>query len=139
MADLEVVVRERRRVVDVDGTTSFQVRLRNYGSKEAANVAISAEVSPNLVIEETAGGPEANFADKNDRTKAVFTPIARLDKNKELIFQIKVKVVNHDNKPGVCRIFVKHDDQTEALEDMAMVKIAEGRRTANAKETPNAK
>ena len=51
----------------------------------------------------------------------------------------KVKVVSHDSKPGVCRLFVKHDDLTEDLEDMAMVKVTEGRRTASSKEPPDAK
>jgi uncharacterized repeat protein (TIGR01451 family) len=139
MADLEVVVRERRRVVDVDGTTTFNVRLRNYGSKEATNVVMRAEVSPNLIIDEIGGGPVAKPIKEGDKTKVIFDPIASLKENKELMFQIKVKVVSHDKRPGVCRLFVKHDDLTEDLEDMAMVKVAEGRRTASSKEPPDAK
>ncbi|APW59081.1 DUF11 domain-containing protein [Paludisphaera borealis] len=141
MADLDLVVRERRRVVDVDGTTTFQVRLRNYGSKEAANVQVRAEVSPNLRIEETAGGPTEPAKPADNNTKAMFPKIDRIQAGKEMTILIKVKVVNHDEKAsaGVCRVFVSHDDLTQELEDMAMVKVAEGRRTANAKEPPAAK
>ena len=50
MPDVDLVVRERRRVVDVDGTTTFQIRLRNYGTKEATKLQISAKLSDNLVV-----------------------------------------------------------------------------------------
>ena len=58
MPDVDLVVREKRRVVDVDGTTTFQIRLRNYGTKEATKILIRGKVSDNLVIARTAGGPE---------------------------------------------------------------------------------
>jgi len=142
MADLDLVVRERRRVVDVDGTTTFQVRLRNYGSKDAANVKIRAKVSPNLQIVETAGGPDKEAKGSEDHTEAAFPPIERIKPSTEILLLIKVKVVNNDgkgDKAGVCRVFVSHDDLKEELEDMALVKVAEGRRTANAQEPPAAK
>ena len=50
MADVDLVVRERRRVVDVDGTTTFQIRLRNYGTKEATKLQVTAKLSDNLVV-----------------------------------------------------------------------------------------
>ena len=51
MADVDLVVRERRRVVDVDGTTTFQIRLRNYGTKEATKLQVRAKLSDNLVVD----------------------------------------------------------------------------------------
>ena len=39
MADVDLVVSESKRVVDVGGTTTFQIRLRNYGTKEATHLA----------------------------------------------------------------------------------------------------
>jgi uncharacterized repeat protein (TIGR01451 family) len=134
MADLDLVVRERKRVVDPDGTTTFQVRLRNYGSKDASNVQIHAKVSPNLAIFETAGGPPKEALGPEDGSEIAFPTIERIKPNTEMLILLKVRVVNPKDRAGTCRVFVKHDDLMEELEDMALVKVAEGRRTANAKE-----
>ena len=40
MADVDLVVSERQRVIDVGGTTTFQIRLRNYGTKDATNILL---------------------------------------------------------------------------------------------------
>ena len=76
MADVDLVVRERRRVVDVDGTTTFQIRLRNYGTKEATKLQVSAKLSDNLVVDSTAGGPEGDAYAKDGEVK--FPIIERL-------------------------------------------------------------
>ena len=134
MADLDLVVRERRRVVDVDGTTTFAIRLRNYGSKDAANVKIRAEVSPNLQIIETAGGPPEPAKASPDNTKAAFPVIDRIKPSTEMLLQVKVKVVDQKDPAGTCRVFVSHDELSQELEDMALVKVAESRRTASSRE-----
>ncbi len=134
MADLDLVVRERRRVVDVDGTTTFQIRLRNYGSKDAGNVKIRAEVSPNLKIVETGGGPPEPATASPDSTQAAFPMIDHIKPSTEMLLQVKVKVVNTKDRAGTCRVFVSHDDLSQELEDMALVKVAESNRTANARD-----
>ena len=48
MPDVDLVVREKRRVVDVDGTTTFQIRLRNYGTKEATKTPRSGARFPTI-------------------------------------------------------------------------------------------
>ena len=48
MADVDLVVSERQRVVDVGGTTTFQIRLRNYGTKDATNILLNGIISKNL-------------------------------------------------------------------------------------------
>jgi uncharacterized repeat protein (TIGR01451 family) len=128
MPDVDLVVRERRRVVDVDGTTTFQIRLRNYGTKEAVGLKVWAKLSDNLEVTDTAGGPEA-FR-KDDMLK--FQLIPRLGPGKEMTFAIKVKVTKSQPKIGTCRVFLLHDDlnPTEALEDMAGVKVTESARAA---------
>ena len=50
MADLDLVVSERQRVIDVGGKTIFLIRLRNYGTKDATNIRLSATVSKNLKV-----------------------------------------------------------------------------------------
>ena len=41
MADVDLVVSERQRVVNVGGTTTFLIRLRNYGTKDATNILLN--------------------------------------------------------------------------------------------------
>ncbi len=128
MPDVDLVVRERRRVVDVDGTTTFQIRLRNYGTKEATRLQIRATLSDNLLVTDTAGGPEGESLRK-DRD-VLFPLIPRLGNGKEMTLAIKVKVTKSQPKIGTCRVFLTHDDLNEPLEDMAGVKVTESSRGA---------
>ena len=128
MPDVDLVVRERRRVVDVDGTTTFQVRLRNYGTKEATRLEVSAKLSDNFAVTGTAGGPEGESHFKEGLLKLPL--IDRLGPGKEMTLAIKVKVTKPQPKIGTCRVFLLHDDLTEPLEDMAGVKVTESARAA---------
>src|SRR5436305_3163755 len=92
MPDVDLRVTERRRVVDVDGTTTFQIRLRNYGTKEATKLLVRGKVSDNLVIVQTAGGPEQEAQSSPDGHGIVFPIIERLGPGKEMIMGIQVKV-----------------------------------------------
>jgi uncharacterized repeat protein (TIGR01451 family) len=130
MPDVDLVVREKRRVVDVGGTTTFQIRLRNYGTKEATKILISGKVSDNLVISQTAGGPEQEAQRSPDGHGVVFPIIERLGPGKEMIMGIEVKVTAPQPKFGTCRVSLTHDDLNEPLEDMAGVKVTETRRAA---------
>ena len=126
MPDVDLVVSERRRVVDVDGTTTFQVRLRNYGSKEATRLQVKAKLSDNFLVTDTAGGPEGNSFSKDG--ELVFPLIPRLGNGKEMTLLIKVKVTKSQPMNGTCRVFLTHDDLTEPLEHMAKVKVTESSR-----------
>lgn len=134
MPDVDLLVRERRRVVDVDGTTTFYVRLRNYGTKEATNLQVSTRVSENLYITELAGGPssdgKATASEKHD--EAMWPTIPKLGPGKEMMLEVKVKVTQPQPKIGTCRVFLWHEDlpKGERLEDMAGVKVQESRRAA---------
>jgi uncharacterized repeat protein (TIGR01451 family) len=128
MPDVDLVVRERRRVVDVDGTTTFQIRLRNYGTKEANKLQLSAKLSDNLAVTDIAGGPDGDSFAKDGEVK--FPIIERLGPGKEMMLGIKVKVTGPQPKLGTCRVKLVHDDLTEPLEDMAGVKVTESRRAA---------
>ena len=56
MPDVDLVVSESKRVLDVGGTTTFQIRLRNYGTKDATNLLVTANFSKNLKFANKAGG-----------------------------------------------------------------------------------
>ncbi len=130
MPDVDLVVREKRRVVDVDGTTSFFIRVRNYGTKEATNLKIWAKLSSNLTVKATGGGPSENATGPPTGDEVDFPIIPRLGAAKEMDLWISVKVTKPEPRLATCRIFLKHDDLTEPLEDMAGVKVTESRRTA---------
>ena len=55
IADVDLVVSESKRVVDVGGQTTFQIRLRNYGTKDATHLLVTANLSPNLKFEKAGG------------------------------------------------------------------------------------
>jgi hypothetical protein len=130
MPDVELLVRERRRVVDVDGTTWFQIRLRNYGTKEATRLQVSAKFSKNLRVEAVSGGPEEGSIKDEAGHEMKFGIIERLGPGKEYPMAIQVKVTDPEPRIGTCRVFLLHDDLTEALEHMASVKVTEARRAA---------
>ena len=56
MPDVDLVVSEKKRVVDVGGETTFFITLRNYGTKDAARLAVIARLSPNLKYVEAGTG-----------------------------------------------------------------------------------
>ena len=58
MPDVDLVVSESKRVVDVGGKTTFQIRLSNYGTKEATNLLVTATLSENLKFEKAGGGSQ---------------------------------------------------------------------------------
>jgi uncharacterized repeat protein (TIGR01451 family) len=126
--EFEVEVPEQRRVVDVDQSTTFRIRIKNVGTKEATSLLISAMLSKNVEPIETNNGTD-------DRTQAQYNPnyqplpllvfpkIDRLGPGKEIVLGIKVKA--KEKGLGTCRVFMKHDDlaDDEGLEDMAAFKI----------------
>jgi uncharacterized repeat protein (TIGR01451 family) len=130
MPDVDLRVTEKRRVVDVDGTTTFRIQLRNYGTKEATKIQLSAKVSKNLFITETAAGPEEKAWASEAHDEVKFPIIERLGPSKEMILGITVKVTKPEPRIGWCKVSVLHDDLNEALEGMASVKVTESRRAA---------
>jgi uncharacterized repeat protein (TIGR01451 family) len=110
MADIDLDVVERKRVLDVGETTIFDITLKNVGTKEAKNLLISADlknVQPDIV-----GGVEADAAFDDKTGKLTFPPIASLAAGRELNLGIRVKAT----KPGTatCRVHVFHDDIKDA-------------------------
>ncbi|WP_165226415.1 DUF11 domain-containing protein [Aquisphaera insulae] len=131
MADVDLVVKEKRRVVDVDGTTTFQILVRNYGTKEATNLNLRAALSSNVQVEETGGGPnKPAHVNPGKEGEVIFPPIERLGPGKEIALSIKVKILKPVPKIATCRVFLLHDglEPNETLEDMAGVKVGESRR-----------
>jgi uncharacterized repeat protein (TIGR01451 family) len=133
MPDVDLVVSESKRVLDVGGTTTFQIRLRNYGTKEATNLQVMASLTKNLRAE-TAGGGSKDVTVKISPTKdaVVFDQIAKLGPGKEMVLGILVRVVGEEPRLATCKVFVTHDDLPDRFEDMAGIKVTTARRAAAA-------
>ena len=129
MADIDLVVSERQRVVDVGGKTTFQIRLRNYGTKDATRLQVTARLSKNLDVTGYAG-PIDQDAQKNADGQFIFPLIDKLGPGKEMLLGIDVKVVGDEPKLATCRVQVLHDDLTEPFEDMAGIKVMTSPRAA---------
>ena len=43
-------------MIEVGGQTTFQIRLRNYGTKDATHLLVAAKLSRNLEFVQTVGG-----------------------------------------------------------------------------------
>jgi uncharacterized repeat protein (TIGR01451 family) len=133
MPDVDLVVSERQRVVDVGGKTTFQIRLRNYGTKDATNIQMTAKLSKNLAVEGKAvpAGAGIEMWSKDDEVKIGDEQghgIARLGPGKEILMGIEVKVTGPEPMLATCRVSVTHDDLSEPFEDMAGVKVMTSRR-----------
>ncbi len=126
MPDVDLVVSESKRVVDVGGETTFQIRIRNYGTEDAKNLLVSAILSPNLNIVKTGSNMasvESRFNEKDHELR--FDTIAKLGPGKEIILGARVSVQGPQPKIATCRVFVTHDDLPDGhrFEDMASVKV----------------
>jgi uncharacterized repeat protein (TIGR01451 family) len=132
MPDVDLVVSESKRVLDLGGTTTFQIRLRNYGTKDATNLLVMANFSKNLKFAGKAGsGAQDIKVMYNENENAVtFVQIDKLGPGKELLLWVLVKVIGEDPKLATCRVSVTHDDLTDKFEDMAGVKVTSQRRAA---------
>jgi len=133
MPDVDLVVSESKRVLDVGGTTTFQIRLRNYGTKEATNLQVMATLTKNLQAETAGGGSKDVTVEISPKKDAVmFGQITKLGPGKEIVLGILVRVVGEEPKLATCKVFVTHDDLPDRFEDMAGVKVTTARRAAAA-------
>lgn len=125
LADVIVNVSEKRRVVDVDGETTFIIKVVNGGTKEATRLSFSAVLSENLEPIQTSGTDEpAKFSPPEH--KLVFPMINRLGPNQSMELGVKVKAT----KPGqaLCRVSLLHDEITEKLVNDADFRVMPVRR-----------
>ena len=127
MADVDLVVSERQRVIDVGGKTVFLITLRNYGTKEATNLRLWATVTKNLKVTgslDKQDGPalfdtkEGNFVWQDDGKGG----IKSLGPGKTMVLGLEVEVTADKPEVATCKVFVKHDGLPE-FEDSAHVKV----------------
>ena len=122
--DVDVTVSKPKRVIGPQGTTTFDIRVANYGTREATNLTLAAELSPNLEFQALERGPNGvNVAINEKKDIITFERIASLAPGKVMVFAIKAKALSAKPKLATCKATVAHDGLTEAVEDMACVKV----------------
>ena len=130
IADVDLVVSESKRVLDVDGKTTFQIRLRNYGTKDATHLLVTANLSPNLKFESWGSANQDVKVQQNPKENAVvFQGIDKLGPGKQIDLGIVVSVTSPQPRLATCRVSVIHDDlpDNNKFEDMAAVKVTSPR------------
>lgn len=127
MADIDLDVDEKKRVLDLNESTIFDIKMKNIGTMDAKNLIVTADLK-NVEVTATSGtDAEARFDEKTG--KLMFPAIEALAPGRELNLSIRVKAI----RPGTatCRVLVLHDD----------IKDAEGglQAIANARITPDSR
>ncbi|MDE2508722.1 MAG: DUF11 domain-containing protein [Planctomycetota bacterium] len=128
IADVVFDVSEKMHVLDVGDQTTYIIKIKNVGTKEATRVLVSAELSPNVEPLEFAtkgvDNIDANFITASRRV--VFNPIEHLPAGQEAVLGIKVKA----NAEGLakCRVYLIHDDIKDQLDEMAATRVTDSRR-----------
>lgn len=132
MPDVDLVVSERQRAVDINGRTTFYIRLRNYGTKEATNIVLKGSVTANLKFSKllTSDGvpsdlevwsKDGQIRFARGRTEGPAIP--RLGPGKEVVIGLEVEVTSAEPRLATLTVTATHDDLSGTYEDMAGVKV----------------
>jgi uncharacterized repeat protein (TIGR01451 family) len=128
MPDVDLVVSESKRVVDVGGQTTFVITLRNYGTKDASHLAVIATLSPNLkYVDAGTRAADVKIAG-SPKGDSVSFDIPKLGAGKEMTLGVLVQVQSGTPQQARCKVGVTHDDLTEPFEDMASIRVTSSRR-----------
>ncbi len=99
LAAIMFTVSDTQDPIEVGGTTSFEIRVVNQGSKAATNVQVTALVPPGMAVTNVQG--ESRHAVEAEGV--VFEPIPRLAPKAEAVLRIDVQGV----RPGDQRLMVE--------------------------------
>jgi uncharacterized repeat protein (TIGR01451 family) len=92
MPDVRFTISEPRRVIDVGQATTFEVRVKNHGTKEAGHLNLKGKVSEHLQIEEVTGADGSSHPGSPQApTDFDFPTIERLAAGAEQVLTVRVK------------------------------------------------
>ena len=125
MADVRFDIHESTRAIDVKERTTFVVNIKNFGSKDATNLLVSARLSGQLKVVDAAGTEkEAVATTAGDEVK--FPTIDRLGPGQEL--KLTIDVVAEKPGVGTCQVTLVHDDNGDIkLNKESAVRVMEAR------------
>ena len=107
MPDVKCLVIAQTRVMDVGEEITYEVQLKNVGSKEASKLKVTATVTDNLEITLADGTDKEASSTRRDRHDCAFPPIDLAPKDTKTL-TLRVKAL----KAGTaeCTVAVEHDD-----------------------------
>ena len=125
--DIEIVVTEAKRVIELSGTTMFEIRLTNHVAKAVTNLQLTARLSRNLEFDSVTGMPQSvSPAITESKHIVKFSQIEKLEPGKVMVFGIHVKAVGETPRLATCEVSVVHDELHDPIADMAAVKVIAG-------------
>jgi uncharacterized repeat protein (TIGR01451 family) len=126
MAVVDFEITEPRKVVDVGDFTTYQIKIRNTGTKDATNLLVTATLSPNLRVSKTAGTETSAMSPQGHPEEVVFPKIPRLEAGKELPLKIEVEAVKEGQ--ASCRVSLMHDELESKFDHAAVTRVTDTRR-----------
>jgi uncharacterized repeat protein (TIGR01451 family) len=129
-ADVDFTITERRRSLDVNDETVFEVRITNRGTKEATNLLVSAILSDDMKWVDTSGTETSATDPKGSGHNLLFPKIPTLAAGEKLELTIKVQAL----KPGfaTCQVLLMHDELGEfQIDHKQHIRIVDPAETRN--------
>ena len=124
MPDITCEVIARTKVLDVGEETIYTVRLSNRGTKEAANVLVTADLSENLRIVDTSGTDKDNVA-KSSSEGAHDAKFPALNIAPRGAHELTLRVKAMKAGQATCKVKVVHE--ASVLEYSSTTKVMEPR------------
>jgi uncharacterized repeat protein (TIGR01451 family) len=122
VSKLAMSVTEPRGVLDEGEESSYEIRVRNEGSKEAERIQIKGVVAENLqVLSVTDAGPRGGNLQTPDPQTALFQQIDRLPPGSEVTMSFRVRAVRAGN--GTCDVTLLHDDIPVPIRQTMVTKV----------------
>ncbi len=125
---------EPRGVLDEGEETEYEIRLRNDGSKEAANVLVTGTVSDNLQVISVSGpdGQPQPGPQGADGHTVTLPPIDRIPIGGEILLSFRVKALRAGD--ATCQVKVLHNDiQTGLMSNSILTRITASTNPPNRK------
>lgn len=122
ISKLSLSVSEPRGVLDVGEESTYEIRIRNEGTKDANNVRVTGIVSDNLQVLSISGAdPKVPNPAPTDLQTARFPTIDRLPQGGEVTMRFVVKAVRSGD--GTCQVNVEHDDVPAAISQSMITRV----------------
>ena len=128
-SDLEISVTQAKPEIEQGEITTFQIRLRNYGTVDATNIQVDARLSDNLEAQYTTSGSEPPDPIASQNRAIKFHRIERLGSGKEMILGIRVRAVGSSRSLAICSVRVACDGISGYLQRNGAVQLTAARHT----------
>ena len=125
LSKLAMTVNEPRGSLDEGEESTYEIRVRNEGSKEAERVQIRGVVSDNLqVLSVVDSNSKAGSQQAPDPQTALFQQIDRLPQGSEVTLSFRVRAIKSGN--GTCTVTAVHDDIAVPISQSMLTRVLPG-------------